>query len=208
MTGPLERAFARAQRQSQIDNASPSSISRSSTAENAQTNEAIVREPSKQPNNQPCRRKRVQVSTLSDRFRATKWMVDHAEQHGEKHIATKCVKQFPALFSGNQNANIMKAMRWWRDRGKIIGLKVTGKRSGAFSMSTVRRNKRIRLKAMSGRGRKRAPWVFSLYKDLREEFERLRSVGVKFNTSLLLAHAKKIGRRSRCRMLLPSSSNN
>lgn len=57
-----------------------------------------------------------------------------------------------------------------------------GKRDSSFSFSTVRRNKLSRLKLMSGRGRKRAKLVFFL----------LRSVGVKFNTSLLLAHARKL----------------
>lgn len=137
-------------------------------------------------------RRKIHVTTLSERYRATEWMIEHVRENGEKHIATKCIKQFPALFPGSSVANITKAMRWWKDRENTMGLKITGKRKGNFCFSTVRRNKRMRLKAIGGRGRKRAVWVSDLYNDLRDEFERLRSVGVKFNTSLLLQHAKKL----------------
>ena len=54
----------------------------------------------------------------------------------------------------------------------IVTEGITGKRKGNFSFSTVRKNRRMRLKAVGGRGRKRAVWVSDLYNDLREEFER------------------------------------
>lgn len=75
-------------------------------------------------------------------------------------------------------------------------LKVTGKIKGNFSFSTVWKQKRVRLKAVSIRGRKSSPWVTDLYKDLREEFERLRRVSVKFNASFLVQNEKKAHIRS------------
>lgn len=75
---------------------------------------------------------------------------------------------------------------------KIMELKVTAKRRCSCRFLTVCRNKRIRLKAFHGRGRKPAQWVVDLYHDLRQEFERLRAVGVKLNTSLLLAQDKRL----------------
>lgn len=196
MTGPIERALQKSQqtRQRRIE------------LEETRMNEAVAEEVTvvqppdtpladQLPNDeQPAKKKRrkVHVSTLGDRYKATHWMIEHVQENGAKHIASKCVKQFPQCFSGSSNANLMKAQRWWKERDTIMGKKIAGKRTGSFSFSTTRRTKRCNMKAMSGRGRKRAEWVEDLYTDLRYDFERLRSVGVKFNTSLLLLHAKKL----------------
>ena len=120
MTGPLERAFERAQRQRGNDSTSLTALVNHKEAQNSTTVATNDDGSSAHTETQPRRRKRLQVSTLSDRYKATQWMVDHAQEHGDKHIASKCVKQFPGFFSGKPNANIMKAMRWWRDREKKL----------------------------------------------------------------------------------------
>lgn len=67
-------------------------------------------------------------------------------------------------------------------------------RNWDISFSDVRRNKRMMLTAMHGRGRKRAKWVSDLDVDLREEFDILPVVGVKMNTLVLFSSCTQISR--------------
>lgn len=46
--------------------------------------------------------------------------------------------------------------------------------------------------ALEGRGRKRKPWVASLYKALRTEFCRLHALDVKLSSSVLVCAAKSL----------------
>lgn len=135
------------------------------------------------------KRRLVHVNSLGERAKATRWMIEFAQEHGDKYIASKCVKRFPEYFPGNVKANIQKASRWWKSRETTTNLSIPQKRMGSFSFSSTRSRKRSNLKALGGRGRKRAEWVTALYEDLRIDFERLRSAGVKFDTSMLLTHA-------------------
>lgn len=90
-------------------------------------------------------------------------MVQHArDSEDDKYIASNCVTHFPDIFSGKTNANLMKATRWWQNREQIIGMKNARKRYGLFSFSTVRKYKRVLMKAMTGRGRKITQWVCDL----------------------------------------------
>lgn len=206
MTGPIERALERARISKRTESRTPMTSGKSPTPAEVQPPHTEPEIPdivgaeteqngsvkSSDDDGPSKARRKIHVTTLSERYKATEWMVDHVRGNGEKHIATKCIKQFPALFPGTSVANITKARRWWKDREETLVLKVTGKRKGNFSFSTVRKDKRMRLKAIGGRGRKRAMWVTDLYNDLRNEFERVRSLGVKFNTSLPVQHAKQL----------------
>ena len=60
-------------------------------------------------------------------------------------------------------------------------------RGNTSSITRVTRGglKRVYIKARPGRGRKRAAWVDAVHQDLREEFDRLRKLGVKFNICTL-----------------------
>ena len=58
------------------------------------------------------------------------------------------------------------------------------------------KNKKILLKATSGRGPKLAEWVKWLYAELIEEFDRYRKAGVKFSPKLLVQLGKDIIRLS------------
>lgn len=55
----------------------------------------------------------------------------------------------------------------------------------SFQVATRTGIKRHLSKARSGRGRKQSAWATALYKDLLDDFERLRKAGVKFNATLL-----------------------
>ena len=115
-------------------------------------------------------------------------MIHDSETNGEKNIVSKAVRQFPSVFKGTSAANHMRAKRIWRSRhlfihsdGSIIEKGIT---------STITKNtkdgiKLVRLKSLSGRGRKREELVDALRFYLRYEFDRLRKLGVKFNFSTL-----------------------
>lgn len=138
------------------------------------------------------KRRNYKINTIADRYKATKWMLDFAAENGIRHIASKCVNQFPQMFSANMKANIQKASRWWSVRNQTMLLKKAGSHTGKFSFAPTRSRKRGNLKALAGRGRKRAEWVTALYEDLRADFERLRSAGVKFDSSILRMHALRM----------------
>lgn len=55
----------------------------------------------------------VHVNKLSERYQATKWMMDTVAEDGPKHLISKCVKNFPQIFPGNMKANLGKESRWW-----------------------------------------------------------------------------------------------
>lgn len=51
------------------------------------------------------KRRKTHVNTLSEKIKATKWMIAHSNKNGEKHIASKCVRQFPEYFHGNDKSS-------------------------------------------------------------------------------------------------------
>lgn len=128
------------------------------------------------------------VLTIATRASIVKWMMTEAATNGERHIAAKSIRQFPQFFRSSLNANITRASRLWKARLQYVN------DNGDFTLrgttSTVTRitkagPKRVQLKARAGRGSKRAKWVDALHLDLREEFDRLRKLGVKFNLTTL-----------------------
>ena len=124
-----------------------------------------------------------QVSTIPDRVKVVKWMLEEVKSNDEEFICSKTVRQFPAMFRGKSNANLTKASRWWKQREKIMesykSVKgtVTSRQNGGRSVSLK--------KSSGGRGPKRALWVCEIHELLKEEFERLSSAGLKFKVSVL-----------------------
>ncbi|EGZ18651.1 hypothetical protein PHYSODRAFT_499162 [Phytophthora sojae] len=99
---------------------------------------------------------------------------------GQTRLPSKAVAQFPGIVPGNQKANLQKASRWWKERAQH-----TAKKRKSVVKVQCGVKKRMRLKAASGRGRKRAPWVEWLYSEMLGEFCRLRKTGVKLSRGLL-----------------------
>lgn len=93
-------------------------------------------------------------------------MIAHVGENGEKHIASKAINQFPSLFSGSVETQLMKASRWWKDRTETTALKEVKKRRSLMSNSRV--NNKYRLKSRHRRGRKRSVWDTALYKAFLE----------------------------------------
>lgn len=82
----------------------------------------------------------------------------------------------------------------WRDISKVQN---DGEEFSCGKISSIIRMtkgdvKRIYLEARSGRGKKRATWVDEMFMSLRDEFERIRKLGVKFKLKSLQLLAKKI----------------
>lgn len=135
------------------------------------------------------KKKKVQnVLTIAQRLRVLQWMIETNDREGPKHIASKAVKHFPLLFRTSPNADIMRAMRIWKQRDHYQIQDGNIKRRGVASCITRKTShgfKQVRLKAHEGRGRKRAKWVDHLHQDLHAEFDRMRKAGVKFSLSTI-----------------------
>lgn len=139
-------------------------------------------------------RRAQNVLTKNQKYKIALWMVEQ-ESNDVSKIPSKAVREFPMLFRGAENANISRAMRYWKDRENIVSsYKPNGKMGNDLFMSRATKSglRRRISKTAAGRGRKRAAWVTELYEDLFEEFCRLRSCSVKFNSNLLLIVAKKL----------------
>lgn len=127
-------------------------------------------------------------------------MISDTQENGEENIASRAVRNFPNNFRGGEKANLMKASRWWKQRDVIISNLANKRQKFSIkSVSSVRQvgsRQRVHKKALSGRGRKRQPWVVWLYATLVEEFDRLRKSGLKFSSKLLKIVAIDILRNS------------
>jgi hypothetical protein len=82
--------------------------------------------------------------------------------------------------------------RWWNIRASVLAVPETSSNCISVNHRQPGREKKLLSKAVVGRGPKRTPWVEWLYKQLLEEFDRLRKAGVKFSPKLLLALASDI----------------
>lgn len=116
---------------------------------------------------------------------------------GDKDIAAKAVRSFPLLFKTFPNVDMTRAMRLWEMGDRFLALvqdDLTLRLS--ISRNTPAGLKRVNLKVVSGRGRKRSPFVDTLHHDLKSEFDPLQKHSVKFNHSLLRIPALKVLRES------------
>jgi hypothetical protein len=90
---------------------------------------------------------------------------------------------------------IFPIYRWWKIRDSILAIEAS-RDPISVNQRQPGREKKLLSKAAVGRGRKRAPWVEWLYKQLLEDFDRLRKAGVKFSPKLLLTLASDILKES------------
>ena len=144
------------------------------------------------------------VLPIESRRAIVKWMVQQEKDCGGKNLCSLTIKQFPQFFrASGSSSNFMRAKRLWNSRSMYTGKKCVESTMGlstdnpvhARALERVRQQnitrvtksgaQRARVKAFSGRGRKRAAWVEALHTDLRSEFDRLRRLGVKFSHSTL-----------------------
>lgn len=111
------------------------------------------------------------------------------DPEGEHRIVSETVRAFCNYYKGPRIANHMRTRRLWKDRTSLFESEKTV--SGQVGQTSVTRvtdvgRQRYQMKARPGRGRKRKTWVEAFREDLREEFDRLRRLGVKFSISTLL----------------------
>ena len=113
------------------------------------------------------------VSTKKSKKLVLEWMVKDASVKGEKHVVSRAVAHFPEHFRGSPNANLTKASRWCKAREQFFR-EILENSSLSITRCQKGTRRRVFLKASSGRGRKREPWVNCLHEKLLEEFTRLR----------------------------------
>lgn len=90
---------------------------------------------------------------LRKRYKATLSITDRSSANGEKLKISKCLKEFPQFFPGNDKANLQKTSSWWSRRTDAISSKSLSKRIGSFSDTSARRGARSsELTAVSCRG--------------------------------------------------------
>lgn len=92
------------------------------------------------------------------------------------------------LFRTSCNADILRATRLWIERHNILDQNGDVRKVGVTSCigrSTSSVTKEVRLKSNQGRGRKRETCVEEVHIELRDEFDRMRKLGVRFNMHTL-----------------------
>jgi len=128
-------------------------------------------------------------------------MVAEIESSGyQRLISSKAVKMFPSLFRGTYKAIFSKASRWLKERHtflssaeeEIQNISHRVKRRRATGGRATRGRKVVRVKAQPGRGRKQELWSRNVQTVLFEDFQRLSKAGLKFNSGIVAALAKKI----------------
>ena len=79
------------------------------------------------------KRARQHTNLISERYIATKWMIDHAKVQGEVNIKSKAVRRFPRIFTGSEKAALQKASRWWKSRHTTLALRDRDVRTGSVT---------------------------------------------------------------------------
>ncbi|ORY50527.1 hypothetical protein BCR33DRAFT_846982 [Rhizoclosmatium globosum] len=108
-----------------------------------------------------------------------RWMYNE-QVKGSATIPARAIKQFPNAFRQSYGANHKKACRWFNDCEGTFD-------RGSLHVSSYTDGGRVQVqrKARRGCGRKVSPWVSAIHLELKDEFERLRKAGVKFDPNLL-----------------------
>lgn len=62
------------------------------------------------------------VLSIAQRIQICKWMFQTvtSSPEGSKNLASRSIRQFPALFRGKANEDIQKTTRIWKDMPKYI----------------------------------------------------------------------------------------
>ena len=117
-------------------------------------------------------------------------MIAKPEDDGpDTRIAAQAVDQFRNIFKQtNRRANREKARQWWKTRNQFLAaIQTAGNKPLSITAGRQRgcAVRRTSIKPLHGRGLQRQWWKNVLHQVLRDEFSRLRSVGVKINTDFL-----------------------
>lgn len=184
---PIVRALRRAAARSKASSSAAAEDDHIDDSEQAPQEVGSTTTLSTQPDSAQTSRTAQNVIPDVYRFRIVKWMVADLEANGQKNLMARAIRQFPQHFRSSYNANIIRAMRYWKARDAILSRHANGNRSNniSFSLSSHNGIKKSLTKARPGRGRKRTQWVQILYPLLIAEFDRLRKSGVRFDSRLL-----------------------
>ncbi|OWZ03587.1 hypothetical protein PHMEG_00024653 [Phytophthora megakarya] len=130
------------------------------------------------------------VSTVKQRVAVVRWMLTAEEKDGVKGLFAQAADKFSETFRARvHNINIKKVMSWWKQRERILG-----QARGHQQLSSRGDGGRARLnrKVIAGRGRRRNEWVSWIFPRLLDESDRLRKLGLQFDTLLLRPDALRL----------------
>lgn len=102
--GPIERSIQAALSSPERGLNESKQSSPEPTAETAQ----------KTPTSDKRKLHKLQVVKISDRCEVVKWIGEEFERHGRKNLMMKTVRRNPQYFKGSINANLSKALSWWK----------------------------------------------------------------------------------------------
>lgn len=198
-SSPIVRSFQRAKearqaRANQNNRADAEETQDSAEGATTQENATCSSPPPSGSASAKPKRRAQNVLTKAQKHKIAEWMIQK-EGEGMSKIPSKAVAHFPQFFRGAANANIARALRYWRVRASTVqNYKTAGKRNNDLYMHRPGPNgMRLRIsKTAAGRGRKPSVWVTALHVDLCSEFDRLRRCSVKFNANLLLTLARNL----------------
>ena len=102
------------------------------------------------------------VTILTQRRSAVTWMLQDLANNGQKGLFARTVRNLLHRFASSYKSNIAKEGSWWRNRTSLMELNLGRARLGGMNGYARRGRMRQNVKALSGKGRKRAAWVTAL----------------------------------------------
>lgn len=125
-----------------------------------------------------------QVWIVRQRCKIVQSMIETSQKEGEASISSRAVKEFPLLFCTETNTHLTRASCLWKylaeyldDDGNVRNLGI----NFLIRRRTSKVHKQVLHKGHKSRGRQRAYFVNELHAELRDEFDRMRNLRVKFN---------------------------
>lgn len=135
-----------------------------------------------------CKRRVKYVLPLHAKLVILYRLKDTVGRKGDNELASNTVCAFPQFSRGSNNEIIVPAMHLWSEqksfeekKGDLLKRGVTS----TVTRVTSKGVKTVKVKAHTGRRRKRAKWLEALHAYLRSEFDSLRKLSVKFNHHIL-----------------------
>ena len=122
--------------------------------EEISTDTAIVIDPEEYNNPSTSRKRKLQqVSTKQAQVRIIKWIIEDEKVNGMKGLFARAICAYSGYFVGSQQANSMKARRWWKQGKTILSVDKNNKLSDNHRQGG--KPKKVWTKAAPGRAPKR-----------------------------------------------------
>ena len=116
---------------------------------------------------------------MKEKLKVTKWMII-PNTEDTRFLFRRTLDQFPECFrTASSSAHFMKVSRWWANRDAFAAACESSTHRQSVQAVQPGIRKKVLLKALPGRGRKRAERTDWLQHELHDEFHRLQKAGLK-----------------------------